>query len=83
MNILTDTGPVPDSCDRCKSPGKFRGNTCYGCIQTRQELERAITDITAAQICAVYLDEHDSELGDKTRRLMTQAIERLEALKEG
>jgi hypothetical protein len=82
---MNETVEIPASCDRCKAPGEFRGGACYGCIQTVQELNRAIDDITAAQILAVYLEDDDenSELGDKTRRLMTQAITRLEALRDG
>jgi hypothetical protein len=85
MNEIAEVVELPDSCDRCKAPGKFRGGACYGCIQTVQELDRAINDIKAAQILAVFLEDDDenSELGDRTRRFMTQAITRLEALRDG
>ncbi len=81
---MTDTIQAPPHCDRCGAPGEFRGGTCYGCIQTVQELNRAIVDIEAAQMLAIFLEDDDehSELGDRTRRFMTHAIERLQSLRD-
>ena len=47
------------ACDRCGSPGEFRGGTCYGCIRTVQELERIRDQVAAVrQTLAPGMEEH-------------------------
>ena len=78
---MLEPGP---QCDRCHSPGEFRGGRCYGCIQTTQALDAAIVEIDAVRILTIYLENGDDDpTANKARRIATQAIHRLEALRDG
>lgn len=72
-DAMKDWQPEP-RCDRCHSPGKFRGGRCSGCIAETQDREQAIAaaqDISWIAASVLTTQEPGAFLtDDQMRRLV-------------
>lgn len=64
MDIAFDIMNEPEPrCDRCGSPGEFRGGRCYGCIRLTQDLAQIRSDVRAVrQNLAPGMEEHSKHV---------------------
>jgi hypothetical protein len=60
MDIAIEIMEVPGrKCDRCGSPGEFRGGRCYGCIRLTQDLADIRLSVQAVrQNLAPGMEQH-------------------------